>query len=289
LELEQPIKICGDIHGQYSDLLRVFEMGGLPPASKYLFLGDYVDRGDQSVEVILLLFALKLRFPNHIYLLRGNHESPEMTESFGFADECKHKLSHAMWSVFLNVFQCLPIAAVISDSVFCIHGGISPHLRSLDDIAAIKRPVSIPDEGLLADLLWSDPSNAVREWGPNDRGSTITWGRQAATQFLTQTGLRCIVRGHQMAMEGFEFPLRPLKSVVTVFTASKYAGEYRNKAAIMSVDDDGEHSFTVLPNWVPHLNTDGAERRPRAATPRRGPKIGVPRKKASIRATIGVS
>jgi serine/threonine-protein phosphatase PP1 catalytic subunit len=290
LELDRPIRICGDIHGQFTDLLRVFEMGGLPPASKYLFLGDYVDRGDKSVEVILLLFALKIRFPTFIYLLRGNHESPEMTEMFGFADECRRKLSRPMWDIFLRVFDCLPIAAVITGGFFCIHGGISPHLQSLDDIAAIRRPTSIPEEGLLADLLWSDPNADVVDWGPNDRGATISWGEQAAVDFLTRTEMSYIVRAHQMAMDGFDFPFQNNPKIVTVFTASKYAGEFRNKAAIMIVDEAGEPSFAPLPNWIPSVRSDGIERHEphdRPATARRAAKKAPPKKKQiPIRTTL---
>ena len=177
LELPPPIKICGDIHGQLLDLLRVFELGGLPPDSKYLFLGDYVDRGPKSVEVILLLFALKIKYPESIYLIRGNHESMEMTETFGFADECKKKLNEQLWLRFLKVFDYLPIGAVVANEFFCIHGGLSPELKSLDDVRAIQRPTDIPEEGLVADLLWSDPCKSTVDFGPNDRGNTITWGR----------------------------------------------------------------------------------------------------------------
>jgi serine/threonine-protein phosphatase PP1 catalytic subunit len=254
-------------------------MGGLPPASKYLFLGDYVDRGDQSVEVILLLFALKVRYPAFIYLLRGNHESPEMTEMFGFADECRRKLSRPMWETFLRVFDCLPIAAVVTGGYFCIHGGISPHLQSLDDIAAIRRPIAIPEEGLLADLLWSDPNSDVVDWGPNERGATISWGEQAAIDFLNRTELSYIVRAHQMAMDGFDFPFQRNKNVVTVFTASKYAGEFRNKAAMMIVDEEGEPSFAPLPNWIPTVKVDAVERHERPATARRAVRKAPPKKR----------
>lgn len=253
LELEPPINICGDIHGQLYDLLRVFENGGMPPKASYLFLGDYVDRGDKSVEVICLLFALKLLYPQNIYLLRGNHESPEMTELFGFADECRKKLSSSMWPAFLRVFDTMPIGAVIGKQYFCIHGGLSPHLHSLDDVRQIKRPTPIPEDGLLADLLWSDPNPNTREWGPNDRGATITWGSRIATKFLSDNKLACVVRGHQMAMNGFEFPFAPSQNTVTVFTASKYANEYQNRAAYMAIEDKEGFSFIILPSRKPRL------------------------------------
>jgi serine/threonine-protein phosphatase PP1 catalytic subunit len=262
LTLDLPIRICGDIHGQFLDLLRVFDLGGLPPASRYLFLGDYVDRGEHSVEVIVLLFALKMRHPNSIFLLRGNHESTEMTEIFGFADECKRKLDQHIWPLFLKAFDTLPIAAIVGGRFFCVHGGLSPELTSPADILKIQRPAEIPENGLMADLLWSDPNPETAEWGPSERGATITWGLSVAESFISQNGLVGIVRAHQMAMDGFAFPFDPTdRSVVTVFTASKYAGEYDNKAAYMEIDGDGVPAFKVLPKFVPHLRGPKADRK----------------------------
>jgi serine/threonine-protein phosphatase PP1 catalytic subunit len=199
---------------------------------------------------------MKIRFPNHVYLIRGNHESPEMTELFGFQDECKKKLNISMWHAFLKVFALLPLGAIVGGKMFCIHGGLSPSLHSLSDISAIRRPVDIPDEGLVADILWSDPDAMVTEWGPNDRGSTISWGLQAVEKFLKSTGMTYIVRAHQMAMGGYDFPFTPNKSVVTIFTASHYAGECHNKAAYLSIDDKWAMEFHVLPTWQPHVRLD---------------------------------
>ena len=273
LELPPPIKICGDIHGQLLDLLRVFELGGLPPESKYLFLGDYVDRGPKSVEVILLLFALKIKYPESIYLIRGNHESMEMTETFGFADECKKKLNEQLWFRFLKVFDYLPIGAVVADEFFCIHGGLSPELNSLDDVRAIERPTDIPEEGLVADLLWSDPCKSTVEFGPNDRGNTITWGRKVATKFLNDNHLTCVVRGHQMAQRGFHFPFEPCQNTITVFTASNYANGFKNKAAFMDISTDLMVTFHVLPDKIPQISLGGKGENPpeRAPTKARPP------------------
>lgn len=252
LYLESPIKICGDIHGQLNDLVRVLQTGGFDMTTKYLFLGDYVDRGPNSLEVICLLFALKCRFPQNVFLLRGNHESPEMTESFGFAYEVEEKLKDAdqanvVLAKFYDAFDCLPIAALISDKIFCVHGGLSPKLESIDEILQIKRPTSIPEEGILADLLWSDPNINTESWGPNDRGATFTWGKKIATDFITNNKLTKIVRGHQMAQNGINFPFYPDRCVITVFTASNYAGQYNNVAAFVEVDKDPTSiSFRIL-------------------------------------------
>jgi serine/threonine-protein phosphatase PP1 catalytic subunit len=234
LDLDGPLNVCGDIHGQFRDLLRIFHAGRFNSETRYLFLGDYVDRGDQSLEVICLLLAMKLRYPSNVYLLRGNHESPEMTESFGFLDECIAKLDSDLYPLFLSVFCCLPIAAVINECVFCVHGGLSPLINSIDEIRAIDRPADIPEDGLLADLLWSDPCPTTDDWGPNARGETFTWGPFAAERFMEDNGLIGIIRAHQVASEGYEYPFEPDRRVVTIFSAPAYAQRYTNCGAFVT-------------------------------------------------------
>ena len=158
LELEAPIKICGDVHGQYSDLLRLFEYGGFPPVSNYLFCGDYVDRGKQSIETISLLLAYKIQYPENFFILRGNHESAGINRIYGFYDECKRRYSIRLWKTFSDVFNCLPVSALVDEKILCMHGGLSPELTNLQQIADLQRPCDVPDSGLLCDLLWSDPS-----------------------------------------------------------------------------------------------------------------------------------
>nr|DAD39032.1 TPA_asm: hypothetical protein HUJ06_013356 [Nelumbo nucifera] len=154
----------GDIHGQYSDLLRLFEYGGLPPAANYLFLGDYVDRGKQSIETICLLLAYKIKYPKNFFLLRGNHECASINRIYGFYDECKRRFNVRLWKTFTDCFNCLPVAALIDDKILCMHGGLSPDLKNLDQIRNIARPVDVPDQGLLCDLLWADPDKDIQGW-----------------------------------------------------------------------------------------------------------------------------
>lgn len=158
LDLEAPLKIVGDIHGQYYDLLRIFEYGKEPPLANYLFLGDYVDRGRQSIETICLLFAYKIKFPENFFLLRGNHESTTINRIYGFYDECKRRYNVQIWKQFSVCFDVLPIAALIDDKIFCMHGGLSPEMTQISQVAHIQRPLEVPDQGMLCDLLWSDPS-----------------------------------------------------------------------------------------------------------------------------------
>ena len=266
LEIPAPIRICGDIHGQFNDLLRVFRSGGFDESTRYLFLGDYVDRGERSLEVTCLLFAMKLRFPSNVFLLRGNHESPEMTQVFGFAEECARKLDIQILNNFLEVFDSLPLAALVGGKVFCVHGGLSPSLNNLWAINDITRPCTVPEEGMIADLLWSDPSPATAEWGPNDRGETYTWGLAAAEKFMRENGVERIIRGHQLAFSGYDFPFAPDERVVTVFTASSYAGVFANSAAFVYIGSELDMEFVVLPQ----INGKGMEMEAGPSTGRLG-------------------
>lgn len=175
LELEAPIKICGDIHGQYYDLLRLFDYGGYPPESNYLFLGDYVDRGKQSLETICLLLAYKIKYPENFFLLRGNHECASINRIYGFYDEVKRRFNIRLWKTFTDCFNCLPVAAIIDEKIFCTHGGLSPDMQSLEQIRRLSRPTDVPDTGILCDLLWSDPEREIDGWGENDRGVSFTF------------------------------------------------------------------------------------------------------------------
>ena len=244
LELEAPLKICGDIHGQYPDLLRLFEYGGFPPESNYLFLGDYVDRGKQSLETICLLLAYKIKYPENFFLLRGNHESASINMIYGFYDECKRRFNVKLWKTFTDCFNCLPVAAIVDDKIFCCHGGLSPDLKSMEQIRKIKRPTDIPDSGLMCDLLWSDPKKDVRGWENNDRGVSFTFGEGVVTNFLNQHNLDLICRAHQVVQDGYEFFAS--RRLVTLFSAPNYCGEFDNAGALLSVDETLMCSFKIL-------------------------------------------
>ena len=176
--------IVGDLHGNLHDLIRILNTNGLPPAIKYVFLGDYVDRGRFSMETFCYLAAHKVKYPKHVYLLRGNHESREMAESNTFGKECAQKLFPSALTLFSEVFDVMPVAAVIDTKIFCIHAGLSKGFMKLSDIKKIRRPFSLPETGPLADLFWSDPSHSVQEWGPSQRGNTYVWGLKVAKQFI---------------------------------------------------------------------------------------------------------
>ncbi|XP_019162149.1 PREDICTED: serine/threonine-protein phosphatase PP1-like isoform X2 [Ipomoea nil] len=244
LELEAPINVCGDIHGQYPDLLRLFESGGFPPDSNYLFLGDYVDRGKQSVETICLLLCYKIKFPDNFFILRGNHECASINRIYGFYDECKRRYSVRLWKTFTECFNCLPVSAVIDDKIICMHGGLSPEMESLDQIRAIQRPMDVPDQGLLCDLLWSDPERETKGWGDNDRGVSYTFGSDKVEEFLRKHDLDLICRAHQVVEDGYEFFAD--RQLVTIFSAPNYCGEFNNAGALMNVDATLLCSFQII-------------------------------------------
>ena len=244
IELEAPLRVCGDIHGQYYDLLRIFEHCGYPGEYNFLFLGDYVDRGKQSLETICLLLAYKIKFPNKVHLLRGNHESSVTNRIYGFYDECKRRYNVRLWRNFTELFNFLPVAALIDEKILCMHGGLSPDLRNLNSISEITRPTDIPDSGLLCDLLWSDPDKETLEFDENDRGVSWVFGEKIVNEFNRKNDLDLIIRAHQVVDDGYEFFAN--RQLITIFSAPNYCGEFDNSAGIMIIDDALTCSLKVL-------------------------------------------
>ncbi|XP_033247446.1 serine/threonine-protein phosphatase alpha-2 isoform [Drosophila miranda] len=269
LELSAPVKICGDIHGQYKDLVRIFKKCGYPPSANYLFLGDYVDRGQNSIETLTLLLAYKLRYPVNFFLLRGNHESPELNQIYGFYDECKRRYSIKMWRSFVDCYACMPVTAIVSDRIFCVHGGLSPDLNTLDDIRNLKRPADVPDTGLLCDLLWSDPDSTTDGWGWNERGVSVTFGHLIVERFLRQNNFNLIARAHQVVADGYEFFAN--RQLVTIFSAPNYCNIFDNCGAVLVVDDSLVCHFTIIrPDHSPPFIVRKAQNTPSPTPPSAG-------------------
>ncbi|CAM9121481.1 unnamed protein product [Pylaiella littoralis] len=230
-----PVTICGDIHGQFYDLLELFRIGGDCPSTNYLFMGDYVDRGYYSLEVVSLLVALKVRFKDRITILRGNHESRQITQVYGFYDECLRKYGNAsVWNCFTELFDYLPMTALVEDKIFCLHGGLSPSIDTLDHARALDRIQEVPHEGPMCDLVWSDPDDRCG-WGISPRGAGYTFGQDITEQFNHTNGLMFIARAHQLVMEGYQWTHN--QGVCTIFSAPNYCYRCGNQAAIMEVDE----------------------------------------------------
>ncbi|KAJ6430445.1 hypothetical protein OIU84_021776 [Salix udensis] len=258
-----PVTVCGDIHGQFYDLIELFRIGGNAPDTNYLFMGDYVDRGYYSVETVTLLVALKVRYRDRITILRGNHESRQITQVYGFYDECLRKYGNAnVWKYFTDLLIIYPLTALIESQIFCLHGGLSPSLDTLDNIRALDRiqeyflfwsriksripdipffPVApVPHEGPMCDLLWSDPDDRCG-WGISPRGAGYTFGQDIAGHFNHTNGLTLISRAHQLVMEGYNWCQE--KNVVTVFSAPNYCYRCGNMAAILEIGENMDQNF----------------------------------------------
>ncbi|XP_023553747.1 serine/threonine-protein phosphatase 5 [Cucurbita pepo subsp. pepo] len=245
------LTVCGDVHGQFYDLLNIFELNGLPSdENPYLFNGDFVDRGSFSVEVILTLFAFKCMSPSAIHLSRGNHESKSMNKIYGFEGEVRSKLNETFVELFAEVFCSLPLAYVLNEKVFVAHGGLfSVDGVKLSDIRAIDRFCEPPEEGLMCEILWSDPQpNPGR--GPSKRGVGLAFGADVTKRFLQENNLDLIVRSHEVKDEGYE--IEHDGKLITVFSAPNYCDQMGNKGAFIRFKAPDLKPDIVTFSAVPH-------------------------------------
>jgi len=260
IEVPIPVKIVGDIHGQFFDLQRIFLSMGLPGAHRYLFLGDYVDRGKNSIECIALLLALKLAAPKKMYLLRGNHECTVVNRTYGFKKELDKRfeleIAKKLYEEFNDLFSHFPMAALVRGKILCMHGGLSPRLNSLDDIRKIPLPNPDPASNTLEeDLLWSDPAlngtgfefNKLREAG-------VCFGEDEVQKICQKLELDFIVRAHQVMPNGYGFFAN--RKLITIFSAPRYQPELNNRGAILNIDKNMRISFSIL---SPVESTQGTE------------------------------
>ncbi|CEH16597.1 serine threonine protein phosphatase 2b [Ceraceosorus bombacis] len=268
LEVDAPITVCGDIHGQYFDLMKLFEVGGNPAETRYLFLGDYVDRGYFSIECVLYLWALKIWYPETLFLLRGNHECRHLTDYFTFKLECKHKYSELIYDECMESFCTLPLGAIMNKQFLCIHGGLSPELQTLDDLRNLNRFREPPTHGLMCDLLWADP---LEDFGSEKttetfihnhvRGCSYFFTYQAACQFLERNNLLSIIRAHEAQDAGYRMYRKTkttgFPSVMTIFSAPNYLDVYNNKAAVLKYENNvmniRQFNCTPHPYWLPNF------------------------------------
>ncbi|KAI1720031.1 calcineurin-like phosphoesterase domain-containing protein [Ditylenchus destructor] len=254
-----PLVVCADLHGHFQDLREIFVKCGSPHHQNYLFLGDYVDRGTQGLQTLALLLALKVKYPTKVFLLRGNHEDIMSSLSYGFYDECQYQFvnaeenyGEAIYNKLLEVFNWIPFAAVIDKTIFCVHGGLSPHLDKLESIEQIVRPCIVPPYGLACDLVWSDPicdpeENYRNGWSMSGRGISFTFGQSVVDDFCTRTGIDLIVRGHQlvkpMLKNGYNF--FGGGRVLTLFSARNYMN-FGNASSVLRVDPELNCRFIVF-------------------------------------------
>jgi protein phosphatase len=254
LRLAGDLAIVGDIHGNIDDLLRIFERLRYPPSTRYLFLGDYVDRGKYSTEVLMILFAMKVKFPNHVYLLRGNHETESLTRCYGFYQEITAKYSSAAYKAAIQAFSSLPLCAVVGDCIFCVHGGISPLLSTLGELERLPKPTDFSRPGLFTDMVWSDPSDDIDNFSRNPRGSGCLYGPGALSSFLGTNNLDLLIRSHEACEDGTSWPFQEhpeaCEYCVTVFSTSNYCDQ-GNTAAVIFVGNDMLVNVEVFPAVMP--------------------------------------
>lgn len=246
LAVKAPVTICGDIHGHFLDVLRIFNAAKTPPETSYLFLGDYVDRGSNSIEAIILLLIYKIKFPDTFHLLRGNHETMRVNSIYGFMAECTTrypKFGEKVYIAFNNCFAEMPVAAVVEKRIFCVHGGIPKNIISLQEIENLKREKDPSETGMISQLLWSDPNREMDEWKASTRGAGNLFGPTQLKEFLLKFDLDLLARAHEIVLDGYEFFGN--RTCVTIFSAPKYCG-MENAAAMMRVAADLTCSFSII-------------------------------------------
>ncbi|KAL6196250.1 hypothetical protein ACLB2K_031865 [Fragaria x ananassa] len=258
--VDAPVTICGDIHGQFYDMKELFKVGGDCPKTNYLFLGDFVDRGFYSVETFLLLLALKVRYPDRITLIRGNHESRQITQVYGFYDECLRKYGSVnVWRYCTDIFDYLSLSALIENKIFNVHGGLSPAISTLDQIRTIDRKQEVPHDGAMCDLLWSDPEDIVDGWGLSPRGAGFLFGGSVVSSFNHANNIDYICRAHQLVMEGYKWMFN--NQIVTVWSAPNYCYRCGNVAAILELDENLNKQFRVF-DAAPQVNVPSGQTLP---------------------------
>ncbi|KAG6889554.1 hypothetical protein C0995_016681 [Termitomyces sp. Mi166 len=272
VDVKSPVTICGDIHGQYYDLMKLFEVGGTIDENNYLFLGDYVDRGCFGIECLLYLYSLKLWYPKKFVLLRGNHECRHLTEYFTFKRECLHKYSERLYEACIKSFCALPVTALVDGRFFCVHGGISPELINISDLNKLNRFQEPGSHGLLCDLLWADPIANYDELDPTKlpresfvpnqtRGCSYNFTYTASCQFLERNGLLGIIRGHEAQDAGYTMhrktSSKKFPSVITIFSAPNYLDVYHNRGAVLKYSNKNitirQFNYSNHPYWLPNF------------------------------------
>ncbi|EAX85289.1 Ser/Thr protein phosphatase, putative [Trichomonas vaginalis G3] len=237
LRLEGDFNIIGDIHGNLKDLLRIISFTGLQMSIGFVFLGDYVDKGDLSIESIVLILAMKLAYPTKVFMIRGNHEFDNMNNEYGFKKQVFEVYDDDVYEAFHDCFSCIPLAALVNQEHLCMHGGLGPGFVSLNQIEQIERPIFSVDtetkfSQILDSILWSDPSEMIQQYTNNNRGKGFVYGGSAVNKFLQNNNLKTIIRSHQ-CVDGYKELFDG--GLITVFSSSCYSKNPVNRCGLLQI------------------------------------------------------
>ena len=252
IDIQSPIVVVGDLHGQLFDLLRIIQKSGSPKDTKYLFIGDIIDRGEFSLETITFIYLMKAIYPKNVFIIRGNHEFDLLCYKYGFYSEIvnQYKNGDEIYREFLNSFSFMPLAAVIDESNICVHGGIGPSISSIENIRNIQRPIMNYSNHLINSVLWSDPDESVPNFKPSRRGIGFAFGENLLSHFLDNSSAVRLIRGHEFVQSGFASHFGD--KCLTVFSASNYCGALKNESTILSLKPSSKYEvikFSPLPKY----------------------------------------
>ena len=259
IDVPSDIHVVGDIHGNIDDLLRIFEKFGYPPKTKYLFLGDYEDRGRYGLEVVIFLLSLKVKYPKFIFMIRGNHEILHVSQNYGFLSECQMKYTSILFYQIHQIFRKLPIVAVVAKRIICVHGGIGPELANIKNLRSMMKVPEVRESSLLTDIIWSDPKEKEEQFTPNDRGCGYYFNAKALDKFLKENDLDLLIRSHELC-NGYNFPFADTEQCITVFSNSDYCGKKNNAAVInisatlnVTVTSFNPMTREEMKKWIPEM------------------------------------
>lgn len=243
--VQTPVTMAGDIHGQFYDMLEMIEKSKGIAHTNFVFIGDFVDRGYNSVETWEYLMLLKIKYPDRVTLLRGNHECRQITITYGFIDEIIRKYGNSNpWTFCTEVFDLLPLGVIVNGKVLGVHGGLSPKIKTIDEMRAIDRNQEIPQTGPFCDLMWSDP-DSIEGFIMSARGAGYLFGSRVTKEFNQTNGLDLIVRAHQLVQEGYQYWF-PGNILVTVWSAPNYCYRCGNLASFLELDDNLNRNFVTF-------------------------------------------
>ncbi len=214
------VLIVGDTHGDYASTLNALSVAEERDA-KLVFLGDYVDRGPQQLENIVCLLEEKLKRPNWVFLLRGNHETLSMNMSYGFYDVVSRELGSGWYELFMACFREMPYALILNRDTLCLHGGVPEFVDDISAFEKLRKGEDEPSDPVAMQILWNDPDEYEGGFGPSPRGPGVrVFGRDVFERFMERSGMRLLVRAHEPQPEGYRYIFGD--KLLTVFSCRYY-------------------------------------------------------------------